>query len=138
MKLVWQKSGDYIECDPIDHLLVEFWLDKQKGQTWSTTTVMPQELLISELNYLVKNVSFHLDKVKIKLIDLPITGIDQLQLNTLHRNWVLLHQNHPNISALFDPATDHQFKSYMDRINKVLHQVEESFKLVMTSDDYFM
>lgn len=138
MKLVWQKSGDFIVCDPVDHLLVEFWLDKQQGQTWSTTTVMPQDLLISELNHLIKNVSFHLDKVKIKLIDMPITGTSQSQLNTLHRNWVLLHQNHPNISALFDPATDHQFKINMDRINKVLHQVEESFKLVLTSDDYFI
>jgi len=136
--MIWKKSGDFIVCDVINHELAEYWLEKQAGQTWATTSVLPQTLLIIELDHLVRSVSFHLNKVKIKLIDLPITGIDQDQLNTLHRNWVLLHQNHPNISALFDPATDHQFKNNMDRINKILHQLEESFKLVLTSDEYFI
>lgn len=124
MKLVWSKSGDQIECTPLDQGFVEFWLDKQSTLIWTTKSIFPQAELIAELNVLLAEISGRLAKVKIVLVDMPITGIDQNQLNILHRNWVLMHKQHPNISALFGD----DFRVSLDRINIALHDLEESWK----------
>ena len=130
MKLVWGKSGDFIECIPLDMEFVEYWINSQQDFIWQTTSCCPQLDLINELNTLLLSVNKELVKVKIKLIDLPITGTDQNQLNELHRNWVLLFKAHPNIGNLFDEF----FKTSMSRINKALHLLEESWKLQLNAN----
>lgn len=133
MKMVWQKTGDCIICDPLDHNFVEYWLENQNEFIWQTTSCFPQQQLISELSHLVEQVQIDLNKVKIKLIETPI-NFNQHTLNILHRRWVQLHIEHPNISKLFNG----NFKISLDRINKVLHELEESWSLRLSSDSNLM
>jgi hypothetical protein len=130
MKLVWQKTGDFIDCDPIDYSFVEFWLDNQNNFEWNTTSCFPQQELIDELTILIDRVHINLNKLKISLIDTPADFVCQNTLNTLHRNWVQLHLTHPNISNLFGS----EFKIDIERINKALHELEESWNLVIKSE----
>jgi hypothetical protein len=130
MKLIWQKTGDYIVCDPLDHKFVEYWLENQNKFVWQTTNCFPQQQLISELSYLVEQIQKDLNKVKIKLIETPI-DFNQNTLNILHRRWVQLHIEYPNISTLFDT----NFKISLNRINKALHELEESWSLKLSSDN---
>jgi hypothetical protein len=130
MKLVWQKTGDYINCDPVDHSFVEYWLSEQDRFIWNTTSVLPQQLLINSLAHLVDRVQLKLSKLKIQLVD-SADYTSQSTLNTLHRNWVQLHLDHPNITNVFG----HEFKLDLARINKVLHELEESWKLRLCSDN---
>lgn len=130
MKLVWQKTGDYIDCDPVNHSFVEYWLAEQDHFIWNTTSVFPQKLLLSDLSDLISRVQTNLSKLKIKLIDAD-SYIDQSTLNTLHRNWVQLHLKYPNISNVFGD----QFRIDMERINKTLHQLEESWTLRLSSEN---
>jgi hypothetical protein len=129
MKLVWGKSGDFIKCIPIDIGFVEYWIDSQQNFIWQTTSCFPQRDLIDELNTLIIDVDKELSRIKIRLIDSPIT-IDQSTINILHTNWVLLFKKHPNINKLFGIS----FKNKMDRINKALHELEESWKLQIFTD----
>lgn len=126
MKLVWGKSGDFIECIPIDIGFAEYWIDSQQNFIWQTTSCFPQHDLINELNSLIGDVDKELSKIKIRLIDSSMT-IDQSKINMLHTNWVRLFKKHPNINKLFGI----DFKNKMDRINKALHELEESWKLQM-------
>jgi len=130
MKLVWQKTGDYINCDPVDHSFVEYWLDQQDHFIWNTTSILPQQLLLDELLHLVGRVQLKLSKLKIQLVD-HADYMSQSTLNTLHRNWVQLHLDHPNITNVFGD----EFKVDLARINKVLHELEESWTLRLHSEN---
>jgi len=130
MKLVWQKTGDYIDCDPVDHSFIEYWLVEQDQFIWNTTSIFPQQLLLNDLSDLIGQVHTKLGKLKIKLIETD-SYIDQFTLNKLHRNWVQLHLDYPTISNLFGD----QFRIDMERINKILHQLEESWSLRLSSDN---
>jgi hypothetical protein len=134
MKLIWQKTGDYIDCDPIDHNFVEYWLNLQKSFVWNTTSVLPQQELLDELSNLVDRVHTKLSKLKIKLIDTPADYTSQSTLNILHRNWVQLHLKYPNFLSLFD----NEFKIDIARINKTLHELEISWTLGLQSDNNFL
>ena len=131
MKLVWQKTGDYINCDPVDHGFVEYWLDKQQEFIWKTTSVLPQQELLEELSNLVDRVHTRLGKLKIQLVETPADYMSQNTLNTLHRNWVQLHLKYPNFLSLFDK----QFSIDVARINKALHELEISWSLLLESNN---
>ena len=130
MKLVWKKSGDFIECIPINIGFAEYWIDSQQDFIWQTTnSVFPQHDLIDELNTLILDVDKELTKIKIRLVDSSIT-VDQSKINMLHTNCVLLLKKYPNINKLFGIS----FKNKMSRINKALHELEDSWKLQMFTD----
>lgn len=131
MKLIWQKTGDYINCVPIDYSFVEFWLDNQNNFVWNTTSCLPQQELITELSLLIDKVHINLRKLKISLINTPADFVCQSTLNTIHRNWVQLHLNYPTISNLFGD----EFKRDMERINKALHELEETWTLRLTNEN---
>ena len=130
MKLIWQKTGDYIDCEPVDNGFAEFWLEQQNNFVWNTTSCFPQQELIQELSYLVDKVHNDLKKVKFSLIDTPVDFICQSTLNTIHRNWVQLYLSHPTIANLFGA----EFKKDMERINKALHELEEKWALTLTNE----
>jgi hypothetical protein len=133
MKLVWSKTGDFINCEPVDAGFVEYWLDNQNNIVWQNTSCCPQQELLDELNSLLELVDKQLSKLKIKLIDYPIT-VEQDQLNELHKNWVLLFMKHKNLNNLFGI----EFKIKMDRINKGLHDLERSWNFFLENDhNYF-
>lgn len=131
MKLIWQKTGDYIDCVPVDHTFVEYWLEQQDNFVWTAFSSFPQQSLIDELRDLVNKVQVDLSKVKIKLIESTDNFESQLTLNILHRRWVEIHLAYPNISKLFG----NEFKTRLDRINKALHELEESWFLRLSSNN---
>lgn len=128
MKLVWNKTGDYINCTPIDNNFVDQWLEQD--QVWISNGLSILKNNIDELTALIVTVAPILDKFKLKLTELPITG-KQSQLNEIHRNWVKLFQKYPNIHKLFDQ----QSYKKLERINKCLHELEESWHLFLKANN---
>jgi hypothetical protein len=131
MKLVWNKTGDFITCNPVDPAFVEFWLSKFSERIWANTSQQDQTVLIDKLQSELTVAQEYLSKLKIlKLFDCNLDCINQSNLNSIHRNWVLIHQQYPNIYKLFDE----RFRISMYNINKVLHAVEESWHVELETD----
>jgi hypothetical protein len=125
MKLVWNKTGDHIICEPVDQEFANYWLSEFKELTWNVNSTLSQHISLSYLKDLLESVQSCLDRLKLLLYSSDIECIDQNFLNEIHRNWVIIHQKYPNIYRLFD----NKFKDDMNKINKIIHEIEESWQV---------
>lgn len=124
LKVFWIKTGDYIDLDVLHPELVEFWLDKvadcELKLTRQPPNVTGQEILSS-----INIINPLLIKLRLPTFDLG-DPLDQGYLNKLHRDWVKLQQNHPNIAVLMDKLA---LRKEFDSVNELIHETEQPFSV---------
>lgn len=125
MKLVWKRTGDFINCVAIDNELTEFWLEQHFNHIWGSSQLHK----LSQIETL-NNILIDLQSHGINLINLPLDPIDQNQLNELHKNWVQMHQM--NLIPA-DKLNDRSIKLSIDSVNKILHGLETAWVVRVNS-----
>jgi len=131
MKLVWKRTGDFINCVAIDNELTEFWLEQHSNHIWGSSQLHK----LSQMETL-KNILIDLQTQGIDFID-PLVDIannfnpvNQFELNKLHKTWVQMHQM--NLIPA-DKLNDRSIKFSIDSINKILHDLESAWIVRVTS-----
>lgn len=128
--LYWSKTGDTIDLSPVQPDILEWWIDRINEHGCNQFQVTQQSTLqeqIKTLQVCVDSVNAywkqHFKKEFFQYQDL----VDQREINDLHRAWVLIQKNKPNLLMLLDkmdPAVCQTFLS----INKLLHNIETNWK----------
>jgi hypothetical protein len=129
-KLVWEKTGDVIDINPVNHEVYAYFVENlnQHNQNFYKLQSLELENQISDLtDHLITVDTFFQTKFNIQRWDLSdIDLLDQCQLNRLHRVWVELHLQYPNIADLSDQINP-GMAIQLHKINKGIHKLEESF-----------
>jgi len=129
-KLVWERSGDVIEIQPINQEVYSYFVENlyRTDQNFYTLPVPHVENLLAELTAHLKSVNhvlqnkFHIQPWSINVLEL----LDQSQLNQVHKMWVELHLRHPNLPVMIEQTLP-GCKYQLHRINKCIHELEQSF-----------
>jgi hypothetical protein len=120
-KLSWTQSGDFIDLAVINCEVYEYFvsnLNLHNINQYATVDFgfasMRDELLekFSVFRNFVKT------KLRSDIFDFDIDPSNQEHLNKLHRAWVKIHQQYPNIGNVFD-------RSLVNRINMLIHYIED-------------
>jgi hypothetical protein len=137
-RLVWTNTGDTIELNPIDGDVYNYFVEQlnQRSINHYTMPDLGYDFLSKELVTKFDQVQkLFRNKLKSSAFDFEFDSGNQEHLNTLHRHWVKVHQEFPNIGKLFDT----QIPGVLDRINKLVHAIEEStYKFEIESLDSTM
>jgi hypothetical protein len=122
--LVWTVTGDTIPLDPV-HEVYDYFVEQLNVGNLNRY-LMPDlgvATLGDELQTKVTAVrNFLQTKLRSSAFDFELDPTNQVHLNALHRQWVKVHQQYPQIGQLFDT----QIPGALDRINKVIHAIEDS------------
>lgn len=128
--LFWSKTGDTIDLSPVQSDILEWWIEQVNQHDcnrlcsdnpltlWQKIQTLRSQLEIVNARW---NQWFKKDFFQCR--DL----IDQQELNNLHREWVLIQKNKPNLLVFLnrmDPETCESFVS----INRLLHIIENEWK----------
>lgn len=136
MKLVWEKTGDFIEIDNLNeefsYFCFEQWKVKSSNKFFVYKDFIANQIfdeLKKSLEYTNKNLEFfNLNNLK-----LPIS-FQQNELNSLHEEWVILQRKHPMISYLCEKKFK-DGKFHFDNINEKIHELEDIFEILLTNND---
>lgn len=122
--LVWTVTGDTIPLDPV-HEVYDYFVEQLNVGNLNRY-LMPDlgvATLGDELQTKVTAVrNFLQTKLRSSAFDFELDPTNQVHLNALHRQWVKVHQQFPNIGKLLDT----QIPGVLDRINKVIHAIEDA------------
>jgi len=120
-KLVWKKTGNYIDLVPINHKVYDFFVDNLNANHANQYAMPSLDFEKSQQELLMLFDQFRIfvtTKLKSDLLDFDLDPSNQDDLNRLHRTWVKIHQAYPNIGQLFD-------NSVLYKINKLIHKIED-------------
>jgi hypothetical protein len=132
-KLVWIATGDEIELHPVDPEIYGYFVQNLNQTRQNRYRSQPMELAqsITELtNYLTTvaelfQTKFDIDPWPTPKVDL----LDQHCLNLVHKAWVDLHLQYPNIGTLGDKIVTGT-RNQLFKINRLIHGIEESFNVL--------
>lgn len=129
-KLVWSLTGDEINLVPCNNELYEYFVAQLESHDINRYVAphLDHSDLFACLDESLSVVNRLLtDKFKISTFDIQAPNWhDQTQLNYLHRSWVILHQQHPNISSVCESVKEGSSKHFY-MLNKLIHSAEEKF-----------
>ena len=126
-KLCWTQTGDAIELVVLNRGVYDYFVENLNAQNLNLYTVSKLQYgsLSQELQHCFGRIrSFVKDRLHLTDFDFDLDTSNHHDLNHLHRQWVKLHQRHPNISTL----TDRVLPGDMSAINKLIHAIEKSTK----------
>lgn len=120
-RLIWNKTGDFIDLAVVNCEVYEYFVEnltKHGINQYSMGNLNFDQLRdeLIEKHTLFRD--FVRNRLKSNTLDFDIDPSNHDDLNKLHRAWVKLHQQYPNIGRVFD-------SSVLLRINKLIHQIEE-------------
>lgn len=123
-QLIWSVTGDTIPLDPVDcdvynYFVAELNRNNLNCYTMPDLGLVPLSVELQTKVQLVNNLLQ--SKLRISAFDFDLDPTNQAHLNTLHRQWVKVHQQFPHIGQLLDT----QIPGVFDRINKVIHAIED-------------
>lgn len=132
--LVWQATGDEFLVDSIDEELSQWYAEqairnnskyaKSMFQTDFETNDILQ--LIEDSNKDLDTINAILVKCKLPLLIKP-NWFNQWELNKLHKQWVGIQLSNLKFDSMLYKIDPELFNAY-SRINRRLHQIENSFK----------
>lgn len=132
-QLTWTKTGDYFDVDPIDaELSVWFVAQCKLHESGFKTNVLDTDRPTSTAAELVQRITADLTLVNAWLskLRLPLLEIenwfDQTQLNELHKKWIWLLRENPNIDRAMHSIDKLVFHAF-HRINRQIHDLESMF-----------
>lgn len=139
-KLRWTQTQDVIELEVVNEDVYEYFIGQlnANGINQYTITDLGYASLSQELQHRFSRIQSFV-KTRLHLTDFnsEFDLSDQDDLNHLHRQWVKLHQKHPNISTI----ANHALPGDMAAINKLIHAVEEctlKFEAISLAPHYTM
>lgn len=124
-RLRWTQTHDAIELEVIDHCVYEYFVEQLNSQNINQYTVLSLEYasLSQELQQRFGRIkSFVQSQLRLTDFDFELDPSNQDDLNHLHRQWVKLHQQFPNIATI----ANHVLPGDLDAVNKLIHAIEES------------
>jgi hypothetical protein len=135
MKMVWHKTGDFIELDIINHevlyFLIENW-EKTNCSFFYISESFDISNLLSDLqNSLQKINNLLINYFKINDLNLSFT-LNQDTLNLLHERWVILNQKYPLIKNFLEKKEKNS-EFHLENINEAIHKIEHAFYLTTTN-----
>lgn len=139
-RLIWTQTGDTVSLDPLNHAVYDYFVDQLSQHSVNRYTMEDLRfgILSAELAQLVKAVKqIFKTRLQSSAFDFDFDFSNQTHLNSLHRTWVKVHQQYPQIGKLFDT----QIPGGFDRINKLIHAIEEltnCFELTSQSPNFAM
>jgi len=136
MKLVWDKTGDFINLEILNHKVFQFLIEYWKSN--NSNKFLPHTKFSLDITYkkLKKSLKITNKILKFfKIDDLEIDlNLDQNTLNLLHEKWVILQRKHPMISALCEKKFEGG-KFHFDNINHQIHILENGFNFLIGNND---
>ena len=139
-QLVWSVTGDAIPLTPVDCDVYDYFVEQINAHKLNRYT-MPDlgfAALAQELETKVRMIQeTYQTKLKSSVFDFELNPSDPTHLNTLHRQWVKVHQQFPMIGKLFDT----QIPGVLDRVNEIIHAIEaltDEFEIVTPDLNFFM
>jgi len=141
MKLIWQKSGDFIEIQPLNLAVAEYFFEncKKINQNifYSENKINTNQIL-EDLVLSLKKINEIFELFKINDLKLSIS-FNQDELNLLHERWVLINRKYPMLGSLIEKKQKGS-KKCLDEINILIHELETSFELTLTNNSsvYFV
>lgn len=139
-KLTWTHTGDTVVLNPLNPAVYEYFVDQLNLHSINRYSIenLDFEKLSVELEHLVKAVKqIFKTRLQSSAFDFDFDASDQTHLNSLHRQWVKVHQQFPQCGKLLDT----QIPGGFDRINKLIHAIEEltnCFELLSPQPDVAM
>lgn len=124
-KLCWTRTQDVIKLVVLNRDVYDYFVEKLNSQDLNRYTLSNLQYgsMSQELQHCFGRVrSFIKNRLHLTDFDFDFDTSNQDDLNHLHRQWVILHQHYPNISAL----TDHVLPGEMSAINELIHAIEKS------------
>lgn len=134
MKLVWNSSGDWLELEPINNDLAQYWVNSLDRDNCNTFNLAKNYFDLSWPNLLVEHIrvvdDFLVDKLKIDRLSAfrDQDVIDQHVLNALHRTWIGLIRDYPKLVTII--SRNKELHTHWNQINKKVHAIEERFKSI--------
>jgi len=81
---------------------------------------------VTQLKSNINVVNDFLNKIKEPILSIPDDIEHQSSLNRLHKDWVRVHRNKPNVDTLMYKINPTIFEAFHD-INRLVHAIESSF-----------
>lgn len=133
-KIVFSKTGDYINIVVENKELLEYWLSELKRTNKDIFKL--QSSTFSDNTELSKNVitvNSILSKFKIEPFpDSTNNWLDQSELNRLHEQWVKMQHLYPNIVNLLRKIP--KGLENFNRINTLIHKIEKKVEIEYIND----
>jgi len=138
MKIVWLKTGDFIELEVLNHDLMNFlvstWETNNLNNFYNLTKVESKNLLSELHDNLAKTNDLLINFFNITDLNLS-ASLDQNDLNLIHEKWVMLFAKYPNIGKLLEKKQSNA-EFHIKDINTKIHQLEESFSITVDNKVY--
>jgi hypothetical protein len=138
MKLIWEKTGDSIEIIPANISLAELYINSCQNQNQNLFQIKNKFSIENKLIELTEKLSVIiplLTRIKINDFNFFNVAFDQCNLNLLHQRWVELHIKYPNIKILLGKM-NLDAPAAFDRINKLIHEIEQAFRVNLYSEPF--
>ena len=141
MKIVWNSTGDCLELEPTNHEFAAYWiasLDQSQSNEFNLKHSYFDPNWPSALNTHILTIDNWLCS-KLKITELSAFRdqdvLDQSVLNALHRTWISIIHDHPKLVTLLSHNKELCF--HWDQINKKIHAIEDGFKSLYTTKQYW-
>jgi hypothetical protein len=141
MKLVWNSTGDWLDIDPINYKLVQYWINSLDRDNCN---VFHLEKNYFDLNW-PSSLNEHICAIddfltnKLNIDRLSVVRnqdtIDQHVLNDIHRVWIRIICDYPKLVSLI--SHNETLYHHWNQINKKVHAIEEGFKSVYIAEQYW-
>jgi hypothetical protein len=134
IKLSWYKTGDEFQLQCPDFEFAGWFVDQchRYGNNFGISNLIHDKSsifiddYISALKKCIESTNLFLKKIKWPLIEIPSEFENQAVLNSLHKQWVMIHRRQPDLDKLMykiDPGLFDDFHN----INRLIHTIENSF-----------
>lgn len=141
MKIIWNNTGDWLDLDPVNYDLAAYWINSL-DQDHNNTFYLGQNYFDltwpSLLRVHIQTIDTFLN-TKLKITALSDFReqdlIDQTVLNELHRIWIKLIIDHPKLVNII--KTNKELYCHWNQINKKLHYIEENFRCLYVTKQYW-
>jgi len=120
-KLRWTTTHDAIDLAVIDHSVYNYFVGQLNANALNHYTMsdLGYATLSKELQESFGSLQqLFRTRLRSTIFNFNFDPSNQDDLNHLHRTWVQVHQEYPNIGKLVDP-------NFLSRINKLIHYIEE-------------
>lgn len=135
MKLIWKNSGDFIQIEPINLEVSQYYFTnwkKHNSDIFINEKPFKVDKILNELKFCLNKINNVLDFFKIKDLNLSLS-LNQDDLNLLHEHWVLLNRKYPSLGNLLEKK-EKGSKKYLDDINELIHELESCFNFILSNN----
>lgn len=132
-KIYWTKTGDSFTAQALDVELTNWFIDTCQSPfgvvTHSNNNAI--DTILSD----IQRVNTVLTRLRLPIIKEPTNVFDQDELNRVHKEWVGIHRQYPDLDTLLFKIDSTLFDSFHNINNKV-HDIEQSFNYALRTINF--